>query len=68
MLGVAKAEFGQQALPGIQHDFAFQFLGLVALADPVRTVVPAAIRESHAAGLRVVMITGDYPATAIRSC
>lgn len=65
VLGVAKAEFGQQALPGIQHDFAFQFLGLVALADPVRAAVPAAIKESHAAGLRVVMITGDYQATAM---
>ncbi|HEX8874459.1 MAG TPA: cation-translocating P-type ATPase, partial [Nitrosospira sp.] len=64
VLGVAKAEFGQQTLPGVQHDFAFQFLGLVALADPVRAAVPAAITESHAAGLRVVMITGDYPATA----
>ena len=64
VLGVAKAAFTQQALPGIQHDFPFQFLGLVALADPIRPMVPAAIEESHAAGLRVVMITGDYPATA----
>lgn len=64
VLGVAKAAFKQQALPDIQHDFSFQFLGLVALADPIRSMVPAAIEESHAAGLRVVMITGDYPATA----
>jgi len=64
VLGVAKAAFTQQALPDIQHDFSFQFLGLVALADPIRPMVPAAIKESHAAGLRVVMITGDYPATA----
>ena len=64
VLGVAKAAFTQQALPDIQHDFPFQFLGLVALADPIRPMVPAAIEESHAAGLRVVMITGDYPATA----
>ena len=64
VLGIAKAAFTQQALPGIQHDFPFQFLGLIALADPIRPMVPAAIEESHAAGLRVVMITGDYPATA----
>lgn len=64
VLGVAKAVFTQQALPDIQHDFSFQFLGVVALADPIRPMVPAAIEESHAAGLRVVMITGDYPATA----
>ncbi len=65
VLGVAKAAFKQQALPDIQHDFSFQFLGLVALADPIRSMVPAAVEESHAAGLRVVMITGDYPATAM---
>jgi Ca2+-transporting ATPase len=65
VLGVAKAVFTQQALPDIQHDFSFQFLGVVALADPIRPMVPAAIEESHAAGLRVVMITGDYPATAM---
>ena len=64
VLGVAKATFKQQALPDIQHDFLFQFLGLVALADPIRPMVPAAIEESRAAGLRVVMITGDYPTTA----
>lgn len=64
VLGVAKAAFKQQALPDIQHDFLFQFLGLIALADPIRPRVGAAIEESRAAGLRVVMITGDYPATA----
>ena len=64
VLGVAKATFKQQALPDIQHDFLFQFLGLIALADPIRPRVGAAIEESRAAGLRVVMITGDYPATA----
>jgi Ca2+-transporting ATPase len=64
ILGVAKAAFTYQGLPDIQHDFSFQFLGLVALDDPIRSMVPAAIGESYAAGLRVVMITGDYPATA----
>jgi Ca2+-transporting ATPase len=65
VLGVAKASFTQTDLPAIQHDFGFELLGLIGLADPVRAAVPAAIRESHAAGMRVVMITGDYPATAI---
>ncbi|MBN9133834.1 MAG: cation-translocating P-type ATPase [Nitrosospira multiformis] len=65
VLGVAKAEFNQQPLPDLQHDFTFQFLGLIALADPIRPQVPAAIEESRAAGLRVIMITGDYPATAM---
>ncbi len=51
-------------LPPDQHDFAFRLLGLVAFEDPVRASVPAAIAEARAAGLRVVMLTGDYPATA----
>jgi P-type Ca2+ transporter type 2C len=51
-------------LPDKQHDFPFQFLGLVGLSDPVRPTVSAAIQECHTAGIRVVMITGDYPETA----
>jgi Ca2+-transporting ATPase len=65
VIGVAKAAFGGAALPGNQHDFQFEFIGLLGLADPVREAVPAAIRECRAAGIRVVMITGDYPATAM---
>ena len=64
VLGVAKGVFGQQALPGEQHDFTFEFLGLVGLADPVRLTVPAAVEECYTAGIRVVMITGDHPTTA----
>lgn len=64
VLGVAKGVFGQQALPGEQHDFTFEFLGLVGLADPVRPTVPNAVEECYAAGIRVVMITGDHPTTA----
>jgi Ca2+-transporting ATPase len=64
VLGVARAIFSASSLPENQHDFDFQFLGLVALEDPVRAEVPAAIAECHAAGIRVVMITGDHPATA----
>jgi Ca2+-transporting ATPase len=65
VLAVAKASFRQQALPAIQHDFDFRFVGLVALADPLRPSVPPAIAQCHAAGIRVIMITGDYPATAL---
>lgn len=64
VLGVAKATCDGPVLPGNQHDFVFEFLGLVGLADPVRPTVPAAVQECHAAGVRVVMITGDYPGTA----
>jgi len=65
VLGIAKAAFCQKQLPAIQHEFEFEFLGLVGLVDPVRAAVPGAIREAVEAGIRVVMITGDYPQTAL---
>ena len=64
MLGVARSNFSSLDLPGDQHDFTFEFLGLIALADPVRATVPDAVRECREAGIRVVMITGDYAETA----
>ncbi len=64
VIGVAKSEFRQSELPEEQHDFKFEFLGLIGLADPVRPGVREAINECYGAGIRVVMITGDYPATA----
>ena len=65
VLGVAQATFPSGELPNLQHDFNFQFLGLIALEDPVRPDVPRAIAECQAAGIRVVMMTGDHPATAV---
>ncbi len=53
-----------QRLPIQQHDFEFEFIGLVGLDDPVRPTVASAIAECYQAGIRVVMITGDYPVTA----
>jgi Ca2+-transporting ATPase len=47
------------------HDFAFDYLGLVALSDPIRQEVPLAIEQCHKAGIRLLMITGDFPATAM---
>jgi len=64
VLGVAKARFNKNILPENQHDFEFEFVGLIGLADPIRDSVPDAIKECYQAGIRVVMITGDYPVTA----
>lgn len=64
VLAIARARQEQSAWPDIQHDFGFELLGLVGLADPLRPEVPQAIAECHAAGVRVVMITGDHPETA----
>ncbi|ABD88012.1 cation-translocating P-type ATPase [Rhodopseudomonas palustris] len=64
VLGVARAAFTGEQWPASQRDFDFEFLGLVGLADPLRDAVPAAVKDCRSAGIRVVMITGDYPATA----
>jgi P-type Ca2+ transporter type 2C len=64
VLGVARASADSAHLPDNQHDFEFRFIGLVGLADPIRATVPAAVAQCHQAGVRVVMITGDYPGTA----
>ena len=66
VLGVAKAHFAAEAFPGEQHDFEFTFLGLIGFEDPVRPSVPTSVDECHGAGIRVVMITGDYPETAVK--
>ncbi|MDD2690186.1 MAG: cation-translocating P-type ATPase [Simplicispira sp.] len=72
VLGVARGHWRGPALtpdqsppwPQSQHDFDFEFLGLLALADPPRPEVPAALAQCRRAGVRVVMMTGDHPATA----
>jgi len=51
-------------LPQQQHDFAFEFLGLLGLNDPLRAGVPEAVAACRGAGIRVLMITGDYAETA----
>ena len=65
VLGVARALYLGDRLPEGQHDFEFEFVGLIGLADPVRPRVPAAVAEAYSAGIRIVVITGDYPATAV---
>ena len=65
VLAVARASVpARMARPETPHEFPFEFLGLVGLADPLRPTVPAAVQECRAAGIRVIMITGDYPQTA----
>ena len=64
VLGVAQARFTGENWPPMEHDFEFRFVGLLGLADPLRPEIPEAVAQSRSAGIRVVMITGDYPATA----
>ena len=65
VLGVARAEWGEQAWPENPRSFPFRWLGFVALADPLRSSVPAAVAECQRAGIRVIMITGDHAGTAL---
>lgn len=64
VLGVAKSVINEFVLPEVQHDFDFEFIGLIGLQDPIRQEVPAAVAECKKAGIRVIMITGDYSVTA----
>ena len=63
LLGVAVASAEGKPLdnPG---DYAYRWVGFVALADPLRASVPGAVALCRRAGIRVVMITGDFPGTA----
>ncbi|HWB26780.1 MAG TPA: cation-translocating P-type ATPase [Chitinophagaceae bacterium] len=63
VIAVASAQM-PASLPEKQNGFAFSFLGLIAFEDPIRPEVPAAIAECYNAGIKVIMITGDFPATA----
>jgi len=68
VLGVARtaklAVTSPQELPQTPRGMEFEYLGLIGFADPLRSNVPAAVAECRSAGIRVLMITGDYPATA----
>lgn len=64
VLAVATAVPVDRNWPKTQAGYAFELAGLVGLADPLRASVPAAVAECRSAGIRVVMITGDYAATA----
>ena len=64
VLGVARGTAREGALPEEHRDLSLEFVGLLGFEDPLRATVPGAVVECLAAGVRVVMITGDYPATA----
>lgn len=68
VLGIARGELqateSEPIWPKSQHDFDFTFLGLIGFMDPPRPEVSAALTECRNAGIRVLMLTGDHPATA----
>ena len=64
VLGVAKGTQATPDFPAAQDDFQWGFLGLVALENPPKANAAAVIRAFAEAGIKVKMITGDFPETA----
>lgn len=64
VLAVAHSRFEGQSYPDTPHDFDFVWLGLIGLSDPLRPEIPQAVAECQSAGIQLIMITGDFPATA----
>ena len=64
VLGISEGVGGEKEIPTNQAAITHRFLGLIGLEDPVRPEVPQAMEECRNAGIRVMMITGDYPETA----
>ncbi len=65
VLGVARSAYKGSELPEDQRGFDFELLGLLGFTDPVRPLVPESVKECYRAGIRIIMITGDYPGTAV---
>lgn len=63
VLGVASC-LQDAPFPEAPETARFEFRGLIGFRDPLRADAPAAIQEPRAAGIKVIMITGDHPATA----
>ena len=64
VLAVADARTKTSDAPDHLEEAAFTWRGLLGFADPLRAEVPAAVAEAHAAGVRVVLMTGDHIETA----
>ena len=65
VLGVAQASYRGDKLAETLQMFEFKFIGLVGYNDPVKMGVSEAVNQCHEAGIKVMMITGDYPTTAL---
>jgi Ca2+-transporting ATPase len=64
VLAVAHSRYDGQSYPDTPHDFDFFWLGLIGLTDPLRPEIPQAVADCQSAGIQVIVITGDFPATA----
>ncbi|MGD6978650.1 MULTISPECIES: cation-translocating P-type ATPase [Citricoccus] len=70
VLAVARRPLGRTESPGqdttaSELEHGLTLVGLIALQDPPRHSVPPALRQARQAGIKVAMITGDHPVTAL---
>lgn len=64
VIACASRSVARSDWPGGEPDRGFRFEGLLAFEDPVRPGVREAVEESRSAGIHVIVVTGDHPATA----
>ena len=64
VLATAERRLAADEATNVTSEIALTFVGFLALEDPPRPEVPAAIATLQGAGVRVLMLTGDHPATA----
>ena len=64
VLAVARGTLDVDRVPERHSDLELELVGLLGFEDPLRPDVPSAVSECQTAGIRVIMITGDYPLTA----
>ncbi|XDD41911.1 cation-translocating P-type ATPase [Leptospira sp. WS60.C2] len=64
VLAVAKSVSTSKEIPEDRKSIAYKLYGLISFLDPIREIVPSAVKTAYESGIRVIMITGDYPETA----
>jgi Ca2+-transporting ATPase len=64
VIACAERAFAPDIWPGGEPDRGYTFLGALAFEDPIRDGAAAAVASAQGAGMRVIMVTGDHPATA----
>jgi Ca2+-transporting ATPase len=65
VIALASAQYSKNTIPQKQSELRLKFKGFIAFEDPIRKEVPLAMKECKAAGVKVKIITGDFPVTAI---
>ena len=63
ILGVAKCDLDYQKFPKTQQEIEFQFMGLIGFYDPPKKNISNVFQKLYDAGIKLKIITGDYPTT-----